>query len=128
VTTYPQDRKAVKYWATKFTKAVMASDAVTLYGPEVVLLAIWVASIEDKLRYTKPVKLWRSDISAKFNMHRNERVAGLLRDAAESGLIHRVKHPRGSKLQMAFWVLIPEWLEPYFNGPSGSENGTRSGT
>jgi hypothetical protein len=149
MTSYPADRKKSGF-AIRYVKAVMASDAIVLHGSDVIAFAVWIVSLEDKLHYSKPVSLWRADIQAKFNMHRNEAHSKLLKAAKDSGLVHQVERARGSREEMQFWVTVPDWLIPFFgiatgseigtsrpatgseNGTSqvatGSENGTRSGT
>lgn len=121
--TYPTDRKKSQF-AIRYVKALFASDAISLHGADVVAFACWIVSLEDKLHYSKPIALWRADVKSKFNIHRNESHSKLIKAAEESGLVHQVDRPKGSRDEMKFWATVPDWLLPYFRNSTGSENGT----
>lgn len=121
--TYPTDRKK-SHFAIRYVKALFASDAISLHGADVVAFACWIVSQEDKLHYSKPIALWRADVKSKFNIHRNEAHSKLIKAAEDSGLVHQVARPKGSRDEMKFWATVPEWLLPYFRNSTGSENGT----
>lgn len=130
---YPSDRKQSGY-AIRYIKSLLSSDAIREHGSEAVLFAIFIASREDKLHYSKAPQFWRSELMDRFG---NGSPKGFLRirDAAiAAGLIYHVEATRTKPGK--YWTLVPKWLEPTFetfrkrNGSKSnrSENGTGSGT
>jgi len=130
---YPTDRKSSGY-AIRFIKALLNSDAIREFGTEAVLLAIFIASREDKLHYRRAPMFWRAELMDRFG---NGSPKGFLRirnAAIEAGLLHYTEATRTKPGK--YWTLVPDWLLPQFeafrkrNGSTStrSENGTASGT
>jgi hypothetical protein len=137
MSSYPTDRKSCGY-AIRFIKVLLNSDAIRDFGTEPVMLAIFIASREDKLHYSKPPKFWRSELMDKFGKGSPKDFLRIRNEAVEAGLLF---HKEGTKKTPGlYWTLVPEWLRPRFeafpkrNGikstrsQNGTEKGTESGT
>jgi hypothetical protein len=137
MSSYPTDRKSCGY-AIRFIKVLLNSDAIRDFGTEPVMLAIFIASREDKLHYSKPPKFWRSELMDKFGKGSPKDFLRIRNEAVEAGLLFH--KPGTKKTPGLYWTLVPEWLRPRFeafpkrNGikttrsQNGTEKGTESGT
>jgi hypothetical protein len=132
--SYPAAERQKSGYAIRYIKALLSSDAIREYGSEAILLAIFIASREDRLHYSKAPQFWRSELMDRFG---NGSPKGFLRirnAAIEAGLIHHIEATRTTPGK--YWTLVPDWLQPSFeafrkrNGSKSkrSENGTASGT
>jgi hypothetical protein len=134
---YPTDRKSCGY-AIRFIKVLLNSDAIRDFGTEPVMLAIFIASREDRLHYSKPPKFWRAELMDKFGKGSPKDFLRIRNEAVEAGLLF---HKEGTKKTPGlYWTLVPDWLLPRFeafpkrNGikstrsQNGTEKGTESGT
>ena len=137
MSSYPTDRKSCGY-AIRFIKVLLNSDAIRDFGTEPVMLAIFIASREDRLHYSKPPKFWRSELMDKFGKGSPKDFLRIRNEAVEAGLLF---HKEGTKKTPGlYWTLVPDWLLPRFeafpkrNGikstrsQNGTEKGTESGT
>ena len=130
---YPTDRKSCGY-SIRFIKALLSSDAIRDYGPEAVLLAVFIASREDRLHYAKPPKFWRSELMDKFGKGSPKDFLRIRNEAITAGLLYHLEGTR--KNPGLYWTLVPDWLRSRFeafpkrNGTKStrSQNGTELGT
>jgi hypothetical protein len=114
--TYPTDRKKTGY-AIRFIKALLNSDALRDYGSDVVMLAILIASTEDKLHYSKAPRFWRNELMNRFGKSSPNWFVRVRDSAINAGLIHHTPATRTHSGE--YWTLVPDWLshefEPYQN-------------
>ena len=130
---YPTDRKSCGY-SIRYIKALLSSDAIRDYGPEAVLLAVFIASREDRLHYAKPPKFWRSELMDKFGKGSPKDFLRIRKEAITAGLLYHLEGTR--KNPGLYWTLVPDWLHSRFeafpkrNGTktTRSQNGTELGT
>jgi hypothetical protein len=143
---YPgQSRQKVGY-SIRFIKSLLASDAVREIGADAVLLAIFIASREDKLHYKKAPAFWRGELMDRFGIKSPKDFIRIRDRAVDAGLLH---HEKGTRFTPGlYWSLVPKWMEnrmravpkterkeqpepfPKRNGKSSSrsQNGTEVGT
>ena len=137
MSSYPTDRKSCGY-SIRYIRALLESDAIRDYGTEAVLLAVFIASREDRLHYSKPPKFWRAELMDKFGKGSPKDFLRIRNEAVEAGLLF---HKEGTRKQPGlYWTLVPDWLLPRFeafrkgNGTikkrsqKGTELGTELGT
>ncbi len=133
MTDYPTDRQSCGY-SIRFIKALLSSDAIRDHGTEAVLLAVFIASREDRLHYAKPPKFWRAELMDKLGKGSPKDFLRIRNRATEAGLLFHQEATRTTP--GLYWTLVPEWLLPRFeafrkgNGkqPNRSEKGTAKGT
>lgn len=130
---YPTDRTDCGY-AIRYIKTLLDSDAIRNHGYEAVLLAIFIASREDKLHYTKSPQFWRAELMDRFGHGSPKGFIRIRTAAVEAGLLHYLE---GTRIKPGkYWTLVPDWMRPKFeafrkrNGSNAkrSDSGTRNGT
>jgi hypothetical protein len=115
--TYPDDRKRSGYFA-RFTRGLFASDAISRFGQDAVLLAVYVASREDQLHYRHAPRLWRAEIMTVLNFGSNKRMLAARKTAVDCGLLFYRK--RTQRKAAEYWTMVPDWMPWRKSGvPSG---------
>ena len=125
--SYPTDRKSCGYFA-RYTKALFASNAIEKCGRSQVLLAIFIASREDRLHYSEPPAFWREELMRVLSIGSTDTFTKVQKAAIEFGLIHSIEGSR-TKIPI-YWTLTPNWMERHFRRvqKSNASNSTRSET
>ncbi len=111
VSDYPsQERKRSGYFA-RFAKAIFRSGAVLHHGSDAVMLALLVASREDRLHYNKPPLIWRGELMEQLGIGSPKRILAARQSAVKAGLLQYVEGSRSKP--PSYWTLTPNWLVPF---------------
>ncbi|HBJ34277.1 MAG TPA: hypothetical protein DDZ51_05830 [Planctomycetaceae bacterium] len=111
MSTYPSaERKRSGYFA-RYAKSLFRCGAVMQIGKDPVMLALLVASREDRLHYNKPPMIWRAELMEQLGIGSPKGIIAARQAAIDAGLIF---YAEGTRTQPPkYWSLVPDWLDPY---------------
>ena len=113
-----------KFFANKFCRLLTDLDVASDIGAAGCWLLTVIVMVEDKLRYSRPVKKWNANLMSELGGIDQRTLRNIRQKAIDAGWLH-YEFDKGSRKHGRYWVTIPisdDSIPEYLSELRGTRN------